>query len=1811
MSAAAVSGPLALVYNSDSNGPQPIIAVSLSTDSNDPVPSSIQAQLKWNGSNQSVVTFSTTGHVAGDTYLLGLQVASAVTMTSAFPWTATVTASYSGGATVARTLTGTQNVVVNSTSGSLGAGWSIGSVDNILTVGANNDLLMVYGGGESRLFKNLGTGNGYLSPPNDFGTLVKNGDNTFTYTAKDQTKANFNTSGQLATVVETHGLTTTFAYASGALSTISEPDGGVGTFSYSSGLLATVKEPGNRTVTLGYTSGYLTTIQDPDGSIQTFGYDASHRLNNVQHGPLNSTVTYDTTAGLINGINQGLAVSWTIAPAAAVGLATSPAKNASQGVGVITDGLSHATTFTLDNLGYTAALKTADGAVQAWARDFAGQPKTYTDALNNVTSYTYDYGAGIGDLTKITHADNSTEQFQYDGTFHHMTARVDGNGNRTTMAYDATTGDLTTYTNALNQTSTYAYYQTAGHSNGLVRSTTDPLGDITSFAYDTSRRVTQEIEGYSTSVATTATMIYDTFGNLLSETTGISSTAAYDHHTTTSFGYDAMRRQTLLVEAYGTGLQRTTTTVYDGIGDTLYTTDPLGHIASFAYDQLGRTTTQIGAYGTSVAATTTMIYDNAGNLLSETTGQSTTASYAHASTTSFGYDAVNRQNKVITGFGAAEASTATMIYDLNGNLLSQTSGYSSTSTYTHVCTTSYGYDSMNRQNKVITAFGTSIAVTATMIYDQAGNLLSETSEISSTSSYDHHTTTSFGYDALNRQKSVTDAYGASIARTTTTAFDAAGNTLSVTDPLNQITSYAYDALNRQTKQIDGYGSSVAVTATMSYDAAGNLLSETTGQSTTSSYAHAVTTSFAYDGLNRQTGQTVGVGDQFAVSSTMSYDAGSELISETTGQSTTASYAHTSTTSFGYDALNRQTGETDAVGVTGVQRSVTNVYDAAGNVVARIDALGNATTTTYDALNRAISVKNPSPSGTSTSVYDAASNVINTIDANNNKSTFTYDALNRQATSVDALGKTTTNNYDAAGNRVSLTDPNSNTTTFVYDTLNRLTQQTDALSHSATFAYNADDQVNSTTDRNGRLRTMSYDTLNRETGETWKTSAAGSTVNIQTFTYDAAGNQLTAVDGNGAYTMAYDVLNRMTSEQEPYSQALTFTFDAASNRLTRTDSQSGVATETYDALNRLVTYEYGVSGLATVMLEQQTWTVRDQLATQTRSYIDGTGTHLVGTTSYGYDNAGRETNLQFKDGSSTNISNFTYSYDVGDRLTAETLNGTVTSYQYDADSQLTQAGTVTYGYDSNGNRTISQGVNYTNGTENQLTTDGTWTYTYDNEGALTQKSKGTNLDTWTYAYDSLNRLTSATEKNAGATVQQLTYKYDVFGDRIDMEVTINGTTTATHFAYDGQNAWADLSSANLLQMRRLYLDAIDAVFARISSAGTTAWYLTDRQGSVRDVANNTTGGGIDHIDYGGFGSIANETQSANGDRIKYHGGIFDSQTGLLLFFLREEDPATGRWNSQDPIGFDAGDPNLYRFLINDCDNLTDPMGTQTKGRELPNKLGIKDRGTVFGEFGAFMWIADWNLKPPDDSNYGGYVIQHIDSIVFHIDYQNAGPNCDIPEDQTHTRSPWGDHVVTEPDGSHVNVDAGDSTDPRSPMEARLRQLARSCNYQWYEAWRIEPNKDTPDSKYDSEQATDEVIAYWTARGLNPPAAKADDWFVLPWAKPRRGVSSGFVEIHTTARYYQMPPDNRTITEMVPLAPFGKPRPGDELISHIFKIGFEQYGFKVDPSRTGAGPLLARPGSDLRINAETSFSNVVKRKIRVEWSPSGRTDISTSP
>jgi RHS repeat-associated protein len=58
---------------------------------------------------------------------------------------------------------------------------------------------------------------------------------------------------------------------------------------------------------------------------------------------------------------------------------------------------------------------------------------------------------------------------------------------------------------------------------------------------------------------------------------------------------------------------------------------------------------------------------------------------------------------------------------------------------------------------------------------------------------------------------------------------------------------------------------------------------------------------------------------------------------------------------------------------------------------------------------------------------------------------------------------------------------------------------------------------------------------------------------------------------------------------------------------------------------------------------------------------------------------------------------------------------------------------------------------------------------------------------------------------------------------------------------------------------------------------------------------------------------------------HQGGRLDNATGLYNFRNRDFSPTLGRWMSNDPIGYSAGDTNLYRDESNDPVNRRDPLG----------------------------------------------------------------------------------------------------------------------------------------------------------------------------------------------------------------------------------------------------------------------------------------------
>ncbi|MGB2677462.1 MAG: RHS repeat-associated core domain-containing protein [Candidatus Acidiferrum sp.] len=77
-------------------------------------------------------------------------------------------------------------------------------------------------------------------------------------------------------------------------------------------------------------------------------------------------------------------------------------------------------------------------------------------------------------------------------------------------------------------------------------------------------------------------------------------------------------------------------------------------------------------------------------------------------------------------------------------------------------------------------------------------------------------------------------------------------------------------------------------------------------------------------------------------------------------------------------------------------------------------------------------------------------------------------------------------------------------------------------------------------------------------------------------------------------------------------------------------------------------------------------------------------------------------------------------------------------------------------------------------------------------------------------------------------------------------------------------------------------------------------------------------------YDSFGNIVATTGSLT-NSFRYTGREFDTETSLYYYRARYYDPQSGRFISEDPIGFDGGDVNVYRYSFNNPIVLVDPSG----------------------------------------------------------------------------------------------------------------------------------------------------------------------------------------------------------------------------------------------------------------------------------------------
>jgi RHS repeat-associated protein len=135
----------------------------------------------------------------------------------------------------------------------------------------------------------------------------------------------------------------------------------------------------------------------------------------------------------------------------------------------------------------------------------------------------------------------------------------------------------------------------------------------------------------------------------------------------------------------------------------------------------------------------------------------------------------------------------------------------------------------------------------------------------------------------------------------------------------------------------------------------------------------------------------------------------------------------------------------------------------------------------------------------------------------------------------------------------------------------------------------------------------------------------------------------------------------------------------------------------------------------------------------------------------------------------------------------------------------------------------------------------------------------------------------------------------------------------------------LGGDNSLTTRFLRGDAADQVFAELDAGGDVeGWLLADRLGSTGVLANNSEV--LDVITYDPFGNIVSQSNAFEAPLFLFTGRQWDGDIGLQYNRERWYDPTTGRWLSQDPTRFEAGDSNLYRYVHNAPTGYGDPSGT---------------------------------------------------------------------------------------------------------------------------------------------------------------------------------------------------------------------------------------------------------------------------------------------
>jgi len=791
---------------------------------------------------------------------------------------------------------------------------------------------------------------------------------------------------------------------------------------------------------------------------------------------------------------------------------------------------------------------------------------------------------------------------------------------------------------------------------------------------------------------------------------------------------------------------------------------------------------------------------------------------------SYSYDGQGRCTMTEHAGGAGEVQVA---YNSDGTVAA-TGPLGNVETYTF--TTS---KNMSKVSQIVRTANSPVAsATRTFTYDTNGYLATATDWDGNST---HWTNNSHG-----QPTSITEAYGAGVARTTTISYDSTWVHKPYTITKTNVT--IDDRYNASTGTLTSHTLTDTTGGTtngntevwaFTYDGTGEMLTETfprTGTTVKNTYTYS-------------SGALASITDQLSHAITVNTANG-------TGQATKITDANSVETDFVYDNRNRLTSKTVVASPSNEVTTYTYIASGQPDLITLPDSstidfdYDNAqrlTTTTNTAGETINYTLNTAGKATTTTTKDSGGTTKKSFTA-------TYDVLGDMLTLVGSAGatQTTTFAYDGNQNRTSVEDANSKTTSLAWDALNRPSTITDALTHTAAPTYNNLDYVTAQTDF------LTYST---------------------SFTRDAFGNAISRVS--------------------PDAGTWSFTFDGDNNLTGITDARSVASTNTYDAVDRLTaTSITGYSGEAIAYTYDSTSGGNKGIGHLT-SWTDesGSGSRV-------FNNFGRVTSETRVIGGKTYTTS--YSYDLNNRITEIIYpSGRYVDYSYDSTGYLTtittkpsSGGSVTTLASSITHKPFGPIVSFTYGNSEALTK------TFDNNYWLTALNtvySGTYVQELSYGQDNAGNYTSITDtldstRNETFTVDALnrlytasgkygsrTYTYDINSGRatrvagattytttrVSSENLVDHITDGTHTEYftwtangnmatddraivGGGSMSATYGGRNLLESMTVNSQGItyklNAFGQRVSEAfsGATTHYIHDIRGNIIAEANGSTG-----------------------------------------------------------------------------------------------------------------------------------------------------------------------------------------------------------------------------------------------------------------------------------------------------------------------------------------------------------------------------------